>query len=141
VNQPDPSSFAEGATLEGIAVVFALVGIGIGLMLYRRGLRNAAEDPVQEHTGNLAPVLGHAYYLDEGQAALFGGPGRATAEFLDEDVDQKVIDGGVNGIARLVRGAGNSLRHVQDGLVRRYALGIFIGAVAILLFLLVYVAR
>jgi len=141
VQQPHPSSFAEGATLEGIAVVFALIGIGIGLMLYRRGLRNAAEDPLRDHTGNLAPVLGHAYYLDEGQAAFFGGPGRAAAEFLDEDVDQKVIDGGVNGIARLVRGAGDGLRHVQDGLVRRYALGILLGAVAILLFLLVYVAR
>jgi NADH-quinone oxidoreductase subunit L len=141
VEQPHPSSFAEGFALEGIAVVFALVGIGIGLMLYRRGLRNAAQDPLAEHTGSLAPVLGHAYYLDEGQAAFFGGPGRATAEFLDEDVDQRVIDGGVIGIARLVRGAGDGLRHVQDGLVRRYALGILLGAVALLLFLLVYVAR
>jgi hypothetical protein len=40
-----------------------------------------------------------------------------------------------------VRGAGEGLRHVQDGLVRRYALGILVGAVAVLLFLLVYVAR
>jgi NADH-quinone oxidoreductase subunit L len=141
VNQPDPSSFAEGATLEGIAVVFALIGIGIGLLLYRRGLKNAAEDPLRDQTGNLAPVLGHAYYLDDGQAAFFGGPGRSTAEFLDEDVDQKVIDGSVNGIAHLVRSAGEGLRRAQDGLVRRYALGILLGAAAILLFLLVYVAR
>jgi NADH-quinone oxidoreductase subunit L len=141
VHQPHPDSFVEGFTLEGIAVVFALVGLGIGLLLYRRGLRNAAEDPIVEHTGRLAPVLGHAYYVDDGQAAFFDGPGRATAEFLDEDIDQKVIDGGVNGVARLVRGAGEGLRHVQDGLVRRYALGILVGAVAVLLFLLVYVAR
>jgi NADH-quinone oxidoreductase subunit L len=141
VHQPHPDTFVEGLTLEGIAVVFALIGIGIGLLLYRRGLRNAAEDPIVGHTGRLAPALGHAYYLDDGQAAFFDGPGRATAEFLDEDVDQKVIDGSVNGIGRLVRDAGEGLRHVQDGLVRRYALGILLGAVAVLLFFLVYVAR
>jgi len=141
VTQPAPDSFAEGLSLEGIAVVLALIGIGIGLLLYRKGLRNAAKDPIVDHTGNLAPVLGHAYYVDDAQAAFFDGPGRATAEFLDEDVDQKVIDGGVNGMARLVRGAGGGLRHAQDGLVRRYALGILLGAVAILLFLLVYVGR
>jgi NADH-quinone oxidoreductase subunit L len=141
VHQPHPDTFVEGLTLEGIAVVFALIGIGIGLLLYWRGLRNAAEDPIVGHTGRLAPALGHAYYLDDGQAAFFDGPGRATAEFLDEDVDQKVIDGSVNGIGRLVRDAGEGLRHVQDGLVRRYALGILLGAVAVLLFFLVYVAR
>ena len=141
VSQPEPDSFVEGLSLEGIAVVLALIGIGIGLLLYRKGLRNAAEDPIREHTGSVGRFLGHAYYVDDGQAAFFGGPGRATAEFLDEDVDQKVIDGGVNGMAKLVRDAGQGLRHVQDGLVRRYALGILLGAVAILLFLLVYVAR
>jgi NADH-quinone oxidoreductase subunit L len=141
VQQPEPDSFVEGLSLEGIAVVLALIGIGVGLLLYRRGLRNAAHDPIRDHTGKLGPVLGHAYFVDDAQAAFFGGPGRETAEFHDEDVDQKVIDGGVNGIARLVRDAGTGLRHVQDGLVRRYALGILLGAVAVLLFLLVYVAR
>jgi NADH-quinone oxidoreductase subunit L len=141
VSQPEPDSFVEGLSLEGIAVVLALVGITIGLLLYRKGLRNAAQDPIREHVGKLGPVMGHAYYVDDAQAAFFGGPGRATAEFLDEEVDQKVIDGGVNGTARLVREAGQGLHRVQDGLVRRYALGILLGAVAILLFLVVYVAR
>ena len=86
-------------------------------------------------------VLGHAYYYDEGLAAFTSGPGRKTAEFLDEVVDQKVIDGAVNGVAKLIRKGGLGLRRIQDGSVRRYALGILIGAVAILLFLLAYVAR
>jgi NADH-quinone oxidoreductase subunit L len=141
VTQPHPSTFVEGFTLEGIAVVFALIGIGIGLLLYRRGLRNAAEDPLRDHLGHLGTTFGHAYYWDEGLARAVSGPGRTTAEFLDEDVDQKVIDGGVNGVARLVRQAGLGLRHMQDGLVRRYALGILLGAFALLLFLLVYAAR
>ena len=141
VTQPHPHSFVEGLVLEGISVVFALVGIAIGLFLYRRGLRNASADPLKERLGRAGEVLGHAYYYDEGLAAFTDGPGKKTARFLDETVDQKVIDGGVNGIARLIRRGGLGLRKMQDGYVRRYAVGILLGAVAILLFLVAYVAR
>ncbi len=141
VSQPHPHSFVEGLVLEGISVVFALVGITIGLLLYRRGLRKASEDPLKEKLGPVGDVLGHAYYYDEGLAAFTDGPAKKTARFLDETVDQKVIDGAVNGIAHLVRRGGLGLRKLQDGYVRRYAIGILLGVVAILLFLVAYVAR
>jgi NADH-quinone oxidoreductase subunit L len=141
VAQPHPESFVQGLVLEGISVAFAAVGIAIGLYLYRRGLRNAQTDPLKEKLGPAGEMLGHAYYYDEGLAAFTSGPGRKTAEFLDEVVDQKVIDGAVNGVAKLVRQGGLALRRVQDGYVRRYALGILLGAVAVLLFLLAYAAR
>ena len=64
-------------------------------------------------------------------------PGRGFANFLDRVVDQKIIDGTVDGIGGLVKRAALGLRHVQDGLVRRYALGIAFGAVALLLYLVV----
>jgi hypothetical protein len=47
----------------------------------------------------------------------------------------------VNGVAKLIRQGGLGLRKLQDGYVRRYAIGILLGAVAILLFLVAYVAR
>ncbi len=141
VSQPHPHSFVEGLVLEGISVVFALVGIAIGLYLYRRGLRNAAADPLKERLGPVGDVLGHAYYYDEGLAAFTEGPGMKTACFLDETVDQKIIDGAVNGVAGLIRRGGLGLRKLQDGYVRRYALGIVLGVAAVLLFLLAYVAR
>ena len=65
----------------------------------------------------------------------------AAATFLDRDVDQRVIDGAVNGTAHLVRRAAEGLRHAQDGLVRRYAIGIALGAAALLLFFLAYAGR
>jgi hypothetical protein len=43
----------------------------------------------------------------------------------------------VNGVARLVRDTAARLRRVQTGLVRNYALGVVIGAVALLVFLAV----
>ncbi len=141
VQQPHPETFVQGLWLEALSVVFASVGIAIGLYLYRRGLRNAQSDPLKEKLGPAGEVLGHAYYYDEGISAFTAGPGRKTAEFLDEVVDQKIIDGAVNGVAKLVRQGGLALRRVQDGYVRRYALGILLGTVAVLLFLLAYAAR
>ena len=132
-----PSSFAQGLTLEVVSVVLALIGITIAYRLYRRGLARAAEEPLDAKLGAIAPVLGHAYYFDESVSKFVGGPGRGFANFLDRVVDQKIIDGTVDGIAGLVKRAALGLRHVQDGLVRRYALGIAFGAVALLLYLVV----
>ena len=72
---------------------------------------------------------------------LVDGPLRAFASFLDRVVDAKIIDGAVNGVGWLVKQAGGSLRHLQDGLVRRYALGIAFGTVAILLYLVLWAGR
>ena len=71
-------------------------------------------------------ILAHGWYYDEGISAFVGGPGReafeATATF-----DREVIDGGVNGVAALVRLGAAKLRLAQTGYVRNYALGIAIG--------------
>jgi len=66
---------------------------------------------------------------------------RAFAGFLDRVVDAKIIDGTVNGIGGLVKRAAGSIRHLQDGLVRRYALGIAFGTAAILLYLVLWAGR
>jgi NADH-quinone oxidoreductase subunit L len=141
VTQPHPASFDQGLALTGVAFAFAAIGIGLAYLLYRRGLRSPADDPLPRRLGPAAPLLGNAYYYDEGVSAAVSGPGEVTSRFLDRDVDQRVIDGTVNGTARLVRTAGDALRNVQDGLVRRYALGIAIGMAALLLFLLAYAGR
>jgi NADH-quinone oxidoreductase subunit L len=141
VQQPAPSSFEEGLALTGAAFFFAAIGITIAYLVYRRGLRAPDRDPLRDKLGHGANLAGNAYYYDAGVSAFVDKPGRAGARFLDEQVDTRVIDGSVNGVAGLVRRAGDGLRYLQDGLVRRYALGIALGMVALLLFFLVYVAR
>jgi NADH-quinone oxidoreductase subunit L len=137
----EPSSFFQGATLEVLAVALALVGIFLAYGMYRRGLDDPARDPLDERLGKVAPVLGNAYYYDAGISRLVDGPLRAFARFLDRVVDQRIIDGSVDGIGHLVKRAAAGLRHVQDGLVRRYALGIAFGAAALLLYVLVWAGR
>jgi NADH-quinone oxidoreductase subunit L len=140
VHEVDPST-VEQVSVEGVSALFALTGLTIGYFLYRRGLRTPAEDPLPEKLGAVGKVLGHAYYYDESISRFVGGPGRGMASWLDRVFDQKVIDGTVNGIAKLFGLFGKGLGKIEDGLVRRYALGILLGTVAVVLFLLLWAGR
>ena len=60
----------------------------------------------------------------------------AASTLLWKRVDAGVIDGSVNGIARAVGGWAETLRPVQTGFVRHYALLILAGAVALVSYLL-----
>ena len=46
--------------------------------------------------------------------------------------DRKIVDGAVNGVGRLVQGAGGFLRRTQTGAVRTYAAAVGLGVVALL---------
>jgi len=141
VHQPHPESFTEALALTGVAFFFAALGIAIALALYRRGLSATDRDPLGDRLGPVGELAGRGYRYDEGISTLVAGPGRTTAEFLDEKVDTGVVDGAVDGVARLVGLAAEGLRRMQDGLVRRYVVGIALGIVAVLLFLLAYAGR
>jgi len=78
-------------------------------------------------------VLAHGWYIDETIAKAVEGPGEAAFEGA-ATFDRRVIDGAVNGTGLLVKGLGGRLRTLQTGYVRNYALGITIGAVALLVY-------
>jgi NADH-quinone oxidoreductase subunit L len=133
----DVTSFVAGTTLEGISVVFGLVGLYIAYRIYRRGIPSPEGDPLPERLGVAGRLFQHAYYFDEIIANLVRGPVYRFADWLNRGFDLGIIDGAVNGVATLVRDSGNRLRRVQTGLVRNYALGVVLGAVALLVFLAV----
>ena len=108
---------------------------------YRRGLESADRDPFDERLGFFGRLFGHAYYYDEGISRLVGGPLRGFANWLAWVFDARIIDGAVNGVGWLVRETGGRPPKVQSGFVRNYALGIVLGAVALLLYLLIWAAR
>jgi NADH-quinone oxidoreductase subunit L len=141
VTQPVAETFAGASALSATALAFGAVGILVAFLVYRRGLTSPAEDPLEARLGVTGKVVGHGYYYDETISRAVDGPVRGFATFLDRVVDQRIIDGAVNGTAHLVRRAADGLRHAQDGLVRRYAIGIALGAAALLLFFLAYAGR
>ncbi|MHB8440189.1 MAG: NADH-quinone oxidoreductase subunit L [Acidimicrobiales bacterium] len=120
-----------GATLwilGALDAAVALVGLAIAMPLWMRRPDNAALEPV---------VLQKSYFIDDAYDALIATPGRALANFTALVVENRVIDGAVNGVGALARAGSGGLRRVQTGFVRQYALGIVIGVVCILAFMIV----
>jgi NADH-quinone oxidoreductase subunit L len=105
-----------------IAVAGALIGISLAVAVYQRHRLKAVEPA----------VLANAWYVDAAYAAAVGGPGRETFDFITYEVDAKVVDGAVNGVATLVRETGGQGRKLQTGFVRNYAWGVAMGAALLL---------
>jgi NADH-quinone oxidoreductase subunit L len=105
-------------------VVLCVVGIGIAGAVYLR--HRVPEDRMEPL------VLRRAWYVDAAYSAAINGPGRLLATWSAYVFDLKVIDGAVNGVGTLVRSSGDRLRRVQTGYVRNYALGVVLGAVLVL---------
>jgi NADH-quinone oxidoreductase subunit L len=130
---PEPTSFWSAFGLDIVAVIVALIGIGFAYNLYRGGLDDPAVDPLDQKLGRFGRLFGHAWYYDGAIAWLVGGPIRRCAQWTADVLDQKIIDGAVNGVARGVGALGTQARRLQTGLVRQYALGIALGAVALVI--------
>jgi len=109
----------------GVATTaFCFAGIGVGLVAWRQ-----AERPELEPA-----FLARAWYVDDGVSAAVSGPLQGLASELAFGVDLGLLDRAVNGVGRLAAASGRSLRRLQTGYVRNYALGISFGAAALLLF-------
>jgi NADH-quinone oxidoreductase subunit L len=134
-------STVDELAVEAISVLFAAIGLAIAALAYRRGLRTPAEDPLVDRLRPVSTLVGHAYYWDEGIGAFVGGPGEKSASWLDRVFDRGIVDGAVNGVATLAGLGARLASRVQDGFVRRYALGILLGTVAVLLFVLLWAGR
>jgi NADH-quinone oxidoreductase subunit L len=111
--------------LAAIAVAAGLLGIAAAVAVY-----------LQKRVKPVEPqLLADGWRYDSSITAFVGGPGRAGFEGA-ATFDRKVIDGAVNGVAALVRRGGTSLRSVQNGYVRSYALWVALGVVGLLAYFL-----
>jgi len=108
-----------------LAIVVATTGIVLAVAVYAKGKFKVVEPKVLEQ----------AWHYDTAVARVVAGPGAASFNLIAW-IDTNIVDGIVNGVGQVVRGAAGSLRKTQSGFVRVYALLISIGAVAILGWLL-----
>jgi NADH-quinone oxidoreductase subunit L len=113
-----------GSTFFALAAITTVLSAG-GILLGRIWL-SRTERPELEPA-----FLQRAWGIDESYGAMVGGPGRVAARAADQ-VDGRIIDGGIMGIASAVGAAGRRLRSVQTGYVRNYAMGITFGTVILL---------
>ena len=125
-------SLAAAFWLSAAATVMAATGATGAWLLYGRRVDWLALR--RRYAGAWRP-LAEKLYVDQVYEFFTVNLGRALAAFLARTVDQRGIDGAVNGVAELVGDAARSGRRLQSGLVRSYALGVLGGAVLIVAFL------
>ncbi len=114
--------------LTGPPVILAIVGLLIAWWFYIR--RPDAPKKLAERVHGLYTLLLNKYYVDEIYAILFIRPFLwISTNVLWHVVDERVIDGTVNGFADVARDAGGQARELQSGNARSYATWVVIGAV------------
>jgi NADH-quinone oxidoreductase subunit L len=111
-------------TLSTLAVV--LVGVGVGVALFRRGTAL-----VPQPAGPVVTAARANLYGDVLNETVFEKPGLYLTRAL-VFLDNRGLDGAVNGLAALVGGGSGRLRRSQTGFVRTYALSILGGAVLVI---------
>jgi len=114
-------------TLAIVDGTVAVVFVCIGVVLWTKR---------SERPGLEVAFLRRSWYINELYDTLFGRPSTRFAAFCADVIDPKVIDGAVNSIAGAFRGSGSLLRRTQTGYVRNYVLGITLGTVLVLGFML-----
>jgi NADH-quinone oxidoreductase subunit L len=123
-----PHAFHLDLALQGsFAAVAGIVLAAVG------HLGRRSDGPQMERfLGPLETLFGHKFFLDELYAALVVRPLEFVA-LVAAWFDRFVVDGLVDGVGRLPLGLGAILRHLQSGLVQRYAVAGAIGTLLIVL--------
>ncbi|WP_433793039.1 NADH-quinone oxidoreductase subunit L [Actinoplanes sp. CA-252034] len=108
-----------------LSLLVTVIGAGLAWALFRNG---TALEP--EPAGVLVTAARRNLYTDAFNEAVFERPGIYLTRAL-VFLDNKGIDGVVNGIAAGIGGGSGRLRRLQTGFVRSYALSMLTGAMLV----------
>jgi len=131
---PAAEAHSAGATLLaallGAPVIAGLVGFLIAWWCYIRRPRLPQRFIVP--LGGVYKLLAGKYFVDEIYAAIIVRPlvWMSTQVFW-HGVDERVIDGTVNGVGHDLSELGDRLRHLNSGQTRTYAVWVVLGAVIV----------
>ena len=141
IAQPEASAGMELLkALTGVPVIVAVLGLLVAWWLYIK----SPETPKRwaQSVRGLYLLLLNKYYVDEIYAALIVRPLLwISTNLLWHGVDEGVIDGVVNGSARVARASGSQFRKLQSGNMRSYASWVLIGAVGFTVLLIALYVR
>ena len=112
--------------------LMALVAVAIGFVVaFRMYGKKEVPHVAPTNVSVLTKVVRRDLLQDTINETLFMRPGQVLTRIL-VFIDDKIIDGIVNGVAGSSRGISNRIRRIQTGYVRTYALLILIGAAVLL---------
>jgi NADH-quinone oxidoreductase subunit L len=108
----------------------ALAGVVSATYLYL--FNPALPARIAKGLGGVYTVLVNNYYIDRFNEWFFAGGARKIGNLFSDVGDGKIIEGVVNGSARMVGWWGTMLRQVQSGYVYHYAFTMIVGLFALL---------
>ncbi len=126
--------------LLAVSALVALAGIGLAYGRYVQGSDTGVgrlSAGITRLARPLEPIASRKWLVDELYAALIVGPLLALSSWFSRVVDQGVVDGAVNLVGQANLAVGGALRKVHNGLVPTYALSLFCGVVALLLWFVI----
>ena len=153
-------------TVAGVSTVLALSAIFISWLLYGRNpLKAGQKDPLKQPLGFIFTGMENKWFVDEGYFALIINPFKKLSQFIADvidwrfwhdfvhdtviawtynwlsgpalnDVADRAIDAFANGLGTATQSVSATLRKVQNGFVRSYALSVMLGVVLILGYLI-----
>ncbi len=116
--------------LMGASTVIAISGIMLARSIYRTTEKPAA---LAKKFAGPYKLLWNKWYVDEIYDLAIVGPILALSrDFLWKIFDVKIIDGIVNGSAKIVGATADALRKIQSGVAQNYALLMMIGIVVLI---------
>jgi NADH-quinone oxidoreductase subunit L len=118
-----------------ISVAVGLAGILVAWFVYLSGRIDWMA--LRARFGGAKRTLQRGFYVNDFYGGAIVGPAKLVAAFAAYVFDRRVVDGAVNGVGVLVGAAARTGRKVQTGMVRNYAVGILLGAAAVLAYIVV----
>ncbi len=109
-------------TLGTVDAILAIAGVVVAHLIWSKNWQKPSLEPV---------FLNQGWKVDSTSDAVVARPG-ATVARLSSLFDSTFIDGIVNGVGALGVKIGTSIRKLQNGYIRNYAMGIAIGTVLLL---------
>jgi len=123
-------------SMMGLSTGIALVGIILAYVMYIKNPDLPAK--IVDKFKLVYKIIYNKYYVDEIYDATVVNPTVKSSFFLWRVIDERVIDGFVNGVGRLVELKSEVLRLFQTGYVRNYALSMLLGGVIIIICSLIF---
>lgn len=119
--------------LAAISVLAGVAGAAIGFITYNQSPAGWAR--FEETFGRVWIAWREGYRVDDVYGAAIVAPGKAIADAAAFKLDVLVIDGAVNGVARVTQIAGSFTRRLQTGLVRSYGVLFVAGLLAAIIWM------
>jgi NADH-quinone oxidoreductase subunit L len=125
----------EEILLMTLSIILAAGGIALAVYVYLKKPQIAVK--TSQRFKGIYTLLWNKYYVDEAYDAVVVNPIlNSSRSFLWKIADNKIIDGVVNGTAKLVDVISINIRKLQTGVAQFYALIMMLGIVAAFLWII-----